>query len=102
MKKFAGEWQVLENGSRWRMGGAGEGKARENGSRWRMVVAGEGKARENGSRWRMVVAGEWEALEKERRGRISCSSPLFSPFSARRDQKKAGPKCLAHYTQSIL
>jgi hypothetical protein len=45
----AGEWQSLENGSRWRMAGAGE---------WQSL--------ENGSRWRMAGAGEWKALEKER------------------------------------
>ena len=31
----------LENGSRWRMGGAGEWESLENGSRWRMAGAGE-------------------------------------------------------------
>src|SRR5947207_3353995 len=43
----AGEWQSLENGSRWRMVGTGE-----YGRRW------------SGSRWRMVSAGEWQAPEK--------------------------------------
>jgi hypothetical protein len=59
----AGEWESLENGSRWRMGVAGEWESLENGSRWRMGVAGEWESPENGSRWRMGVAGEWESLE---------------------------------------
>ena len=42
----AGEWQALENGSRWRMAVAGEWQSLENGSRWRLGVAG--------------VAGDWE------------------------------------------
>ena len=40
----AGDWEALENGSRW-----SRWKALENGRRW------------NGSRWRMAV-GEWQAL----------------------------------------
>jgi hypothetical protein len=43
------------------MVGAGEWEALENGSRWRMGVAGEWELLENGSRWRIGVAGEWYA-----------------------------------------
>jgi hypothetical protein len=53
----AGEWEALENGRRWRMGGAGEWQARENGRRWRMAGAGERQALENGRRWRMEGKG---------------------------------------------
>ena len=45
------------------MRGAGEWESLENGSRWRMVCAGEWELLENGSRWRIGVAGEWYALE---------------------------------------
>jgi hypothetical protein len=48
----AGEWQSLENGSRWRMVGAGEWQSLGNGRRWRMAGAGEMAPA------RMAVAGE--------------------------------------------
>jgi len=37
--EVAEEWEALENGSRWRMGGgAGEWESLENGSRWRITA----------------------------------------------------------------
>jgi hypothetical protein len=47
----AGEWQLLENGSCWRMVGAGEWQSLEDGRRWRMAGAGGWLALENGRRY---------------------------------------------------
>ena len=40
----AGEWEALETGRRWRLGGAGDWEALETGRRWRMGGAGEFRA----------------------------------------------------------
>ena len=63
----AGEWEGLENGSRWRIQEALGWESLENGSRWRMGGAGEWKSPEKCRRQRNVVAREnLKGLEERR------------------------------------
>jgi hypothetical protein len=61
------DWEALETGRRWRLGGAGDWEALEIGGRWRLGGAGDWGALETGRRWRLGDAGDWETLETGRR-----------------------------------